>query len=501
MVMGLQNMQDVPPPHTSAGRTPVILVGVRGREAQWIVPRLNFLRKSRSYGPVLVFESEGRTNGGIVEMAEELRDFILSSDGLDPSNQRLVLVGHSVGGLVCAYMSDMLAPHSGIRVGSVVCVSTPWAGFRDHEGAKGWLPRLHAIGVRCWLRAQNFSAKMRSDLQAGSKVLGEIQALQVLPSSSHKESRPRFYNLAGSLDPLTADSHEISRRNAFWCCFLPHVGHSSILLSRTVWDQVSPCLLRCGSGVGGWEGVSVLRGVQGMRGYRRLGLGQHVHLLVLCWRIVLDASVLQVQSRREAKRVVVQATSRLATLTRPPLQIFIWLDSATSRKGKAVSAARAQSALPEQAQKTGMAPSATYAHAQVVAASTPLQAPGAPHQSIGADAGLADKSGLASAGEERGLMVPQGPALPGQDLPGQHAHHVHGTCVGASSSSLGGGGNMRCKMLAKMFVADGVGAGRVEAPPGTPSKGPAASKKRPSFLGGLGLWGAGAHRPQGETAV
>ena len=233
-------MQDMSPSYVdaSAGRTPVILVGAPGREAQWIVPRLHFLRKSLSYGPVLVFESEGMANGGIAEMAQELQEFILSSDVLDSSNQRLVLVGHSVGGLVCAYFSDILAPQSGIRVGSVVCISTPWAGFQDAEGAKGWVQRLRAIGARCWVRAQNFSAKMQSDLQAGSKVLEEIQALQVLPSSSRSESRPRFYNLAGSLDPLMADSLDIARRNAFWCCILPHVGHSSVLLSRTVWEQV-----------------------------------------------------------------------------------------------------------------------------------------------------------------------------------------------------------------------------------------------------------------------
>ena len=45
--------------HTSSKRSPVIFVSANGGEAQWIVPRLNFLTKSHLFGPVLVFESEG----------------------------------------------------------------------------------------------------------------------------------------------------------------------------------------------------------------------------------------------------------------------------------------------------------------------------------------------------------------------------------------------------------------------------------------------------------
>jgi len=217
----------------------VILVTASGGEAHWIVPRLNFLRKSELYGPVLVFESEGGPRVGIKEAAEELRDFILSSEVLEPSNQSVVLVGHSVGGLICAYFSDMLASESRVQVGSVVCLSTPWAGFKDPAGVKGLVPRVLATGAHWWLRAQKFSGKMREDLQAGSQVLMEVQDWQLLPPSSHKLSRPRFYNLAGSLDIVMAgESRQIAGRNAFWCCFLPHVGHGSILLSRTVWEQV-----------------------------------------------------------------------------------------------------------------------------------------------------------------------------------------------------------------------------------------------------------------------
>ena len=87
-------------------------------------------------------------------------------------------------------------------------------------------------------RARAFSLSPCWCEQAGSRVLKEIQDFQLTPASRNNESRARFYNLAGTLDLLMADSRQIAGRNAFWCCWLPHVGHSSILLSRTVWEQV-----------------------------------------------------------------------------------------------------------------------------------------------------------------------------------------------------------------------------------------------------------------------
>ena len=47
-----------------------------------------------------------------------------------------------------------------------------------------------------------------------------------------------YYNLAGTLDPLVVPSKLIISRKAFWSCWLPHVGHYSILMSQTMWDQV-----------------------------------------------------------------------------------------------------------------------------------------------------------------------------------------------------------------------------------------------------------------------
>jgi hypothetical protein len=155
---------------------------------------------------------------------------------VSPSLADIILVGHSVGGLISAYYADVLARDTNIKVVSVVCISTPWAGLHEPTGFKGLPLRLLQRGL---LGLQNLSGNMMADLDPESSVLKKIQDLQMQPASGCKDSRARFYNLAGTLDVVLAGSSlKIAQRNAFWCCMLPHVGHSSILLSRTVWEQV-----------------------------------------------------------------------------------------------------------------------------------------------------------------------------------------------------------------------------------------------------------------------
>lgn len=155
---------------------------------------------------------------------------------VSPSPADIILVGHSVGGLISAYYADFLARDSNIKVVSVVCISTPWAGLHEPTGLKDLPLRLLQ---RSLLGMQNLSGNMMADLDPESSVLKKIQDLQMQPASGCKDSRARFYNLAGTLDVVLAGSSlKIAQRNAFWCCMFPHVGHSSILLSRTVWEQV-----------------------------------------------------------------------------------------------------------------------------------------------------------------------------------------------------------------------------------------------------------------------
>jgi hypothetical protein len=76
-------------------------------------------------------------------------------------------------------------------------------------------------------------------------MLKQLQARQLQSWSqagfgASAQPTTRYYNLAGSLDLLVLPSKHIISKRAFWSCWLPHVGHYSILMSDTFWDQVPP---------------------------------------------------------------------------------------------------------------------------------------------------------------------------------------------------------------------------------------------------------------------
>lgn len=86
--------------------------------------------------------------------------------------------------------------------------------------------------------------KMREDLHGGSDVLKQLQERQLNPTShalmgAASQRITRYYNLAGTLDVMVLPSKHITSKKAFWSCWLPHVGHYSILMSETLWDQVT----------------------------------------------------------------------------------------------------------------------------------------------------------------------------------------------------------------------------------------------------------------------
>eukprot|EP00960_Hanusia_phi_P036845 752559-Hanusia_phi.AAC.1 len=88
-------------------------------ESSWLVARLNFARQRQQFSPILVFNLDGEGNQGIVETSDRLASFI-EEHVLPVHGSRLCLVGHSIGGLVCAYYADFVAPSQQVKVGDQV---------------------------------------------------------------------------------------------------------------------------------------------------------------------------------------------------------------------------------------------------------------------------------------------------------------------------------------------------------------------------------------------
>jgi pimeloyl-ACP methyl ester carboxylesterase len=237
---------------------PIVLVhGLGGGKAQWLLGKLLLQSKSEILSPITSFSYSSTETEGIDEVAKMLADRIVQLKQ-ESGSRRVALIGHSVGGLICSHFAEYYASGCGVEVRLVVCIGTPWTGISDFA-----VPRWMQVKfIMQWIvRAINTNAskpdllnrkqemllcaggkmgrRMREDLHGGSDILKQLQERQLQSTSQSTSQRStRYYNLAGTLDLLVLPSKHITSKKAFWSCWLPHVGHYSILMSETLWDQV-----------------------------------------------------------------------------------------------------------------------------------------------------------------------------------------------------------------------------------------------------------------------
>ncbi|KAJ1478796.1 hypothetical protein T484DRAFT_2918016 [Baffinella frigidus] len=209
---------------------PILLVsGLNRGSAHWLFARLCFSARPELFGPVVVFEGGG-AEAGLDDVAKALGEAVEAAL-VHKTSSRVILIGHSVGGLVCAHYSDNFAAERGVSVEAVVCLACPWMGLPG-------LPRPVKVHEAHLSLLQNISANMRADLEEGSVGLRRIKENRLRPLQDSRNRPTRYYNVVGGCDLLVRNGRLIAQRHAFWFLLLPHVGHHSILLSQTLWGQV-----------------------------------------------------------------------------------------------------------------------------------------------------------------------------------------------------------------------------------------------------------------------
>jgi pimeloyl-ACP methyl ester carboxylesterase len=136
-----------------AGKVPVVFIhGMMGDPGNWsvMIERLGADPSISAHCQLLTFGYD--TFQSIPESARQLRELLaeargkLDPAGQDPGLERVVLVGHSLGGLVAKAVAGQSQPPAP-RVARVVFVATPHHGTRVNQGAVRFAGRCFAHAV------------------------------------------------------------------------------------------------------------------------------------------------------------------------------------------------------------------------------------------------------------------------------------------------------------------------------------------------------------------
>jgi pimeloyl-ACP methyl ester carboxylesterase len=197
---------------------PILLLhGSSFNESEWIIGR-QFLKKTH-YGSVFSLSYDGFSSNdlakGIDDYAQgKVRDKILHIKQLT-GQDRLILIGHSMGGMIAGYYVENCAVRDGIQVEHVITIASPWRGS----------PIIDRL-----IKSQN-SPKRYKQMSVASPSRQKLvaQALR-----SERISTRKYFSIGSETDLLVPDRVSILTEDPRRQCLFSYLGHYSIIASPRV---------------------------------------------------------------------------------------------------------------------------------------------------------------------------------------------------------------------------------------------------------------------------
>lgn len=186
---------------------PILLVhGYIQNASNWVYLRRRLCQKG--YGPVFTLNL-GRPFRSIRNHAETIAKkaaLIAKETG----REDLTLIGHSMGGLACAWYAAKLAPAG--KVGDVITIGSPLSGTKVAQIAIG---------------------KNGREMERGSDFVREVQEVV------RKNRKVRFYHIASKTDQIILPySSALTGEHPEREYVVDDIGHMSLLYSTRVADKI-----------------------------------------------------------------------------------------------------------------------------------------------------------------------------------------------------------------------------------------------------------------------
>lgn len=209
------------PAHPKTDKTPILLLHGSGfNESEWILGR-QFLKKEQC-GSVFSLNYDGLASNdpakGIDDYAaEKVRAKILEIKKLTGLS-RIILIGHSMGGMIAGYYAEHFAAEDNIKVEYVMSVATPWQGV-------SLLDRF----------AGNDTAKRYKQMSVNNDLRRNLVATAL---QSERTGQRKYYSIGSTTDlmvpaPASNLTEDPRRQRTF-----SYLGHYGLIVSPRLWLQV-----------------------------------------------------------------------------------------------------------------------------------------------------------------------------------------------------------------------------------------------------------------------
>ncbi len=217
-------------PHDESKHTVVLVHGSGANEAQWLINRIHLGKRYNVYS-VQLNEIPANPDEDINVYVERLREKIEDISKLGSQNiarEKLILIGHSMGGLVVAkYAQNVSEQNEYYRSpDSVITIGTPWRG----APALGQGIIFDTVRHHQMTPGSKFLSELKLNPDVNYFCFGGKADLQVPLSHSHPEENCE-HRLEDSKGNVLRFSHL--------------AGHTSALFDITMWKTIHRIIDEC----------------------------------------------------------------------------------------------------------------------------------------------------------------------------------------------------------------------------------------------------------------
>ncbi len=213
--------------------TPILLLHGSGfNQSEWVVGR-QFL-KNQEYGSVFSLNYDGLASNdptkGVEDYAQDKISKEIKRIKELTGSDRIILMGHSMGGLIAGYYAENLAKADEVNVEHVISIATPWQGT----------PSIDCF----WKLGGRFSKERESkrhqqmSLSGGTETDPKFrQNLVAKALNSERKGVRKYYNIWSTTDYAVPGAHgrvtEDPRRQRSFS----YLGHYALVAWPSVWLQ------------------------------------------------------------------------------------------------------------------------------------------------------------------------------------------------------------------------------------------------------------------------
>lgn len=198
-------------------KIPILLLHGKGfNQAQWIIGR--YYLNNKQCGSVFTMDYDGlisnEKNKTIEDYSILVNEKILEIKNKTGHNE-IILIGHSLGGLVASYYAEYVADLNGIIVKNVITIATPW---HQPPGIK-YIAHKHILYQQM---SEPYLHKLRT------KVIDSITKKFI-----------NYYTIGSETDLMVPDQYsyidsKIQRHQSY-----EYLGHYTIVASLKVWKYIN----------------------------------------------------------------------------------------------------------------------------------------------------------------------------------------------------------------------------------------------------------------------